>query len=317
MVDQHKSVKLGEIIREFKLEILRTAPDYKNLPLRALDINRPGLPLTGFFEHFDTERLLLIGLTEHTYLSDLTPEQRRERFDRLLAYPVPALILTRGLEPFPECMELAKKYDRTVLRSTLRTSVFMSSLISSLYNHLAPQITQSGVMLEVYGEGVLIQGESGVGKSEVAIELLKRGHRLVADDAVEIKETSRHTLVATAPELIRGYMELRGIGVIDISRLLGMGAIKLTQEIDLVVNLEPWDDKAVYDRFGLESHFTEILGVKVPAATIPVKPGRNLASIVEVAAMNNRNRKMGHNAAQELTERMDRLFAQQAEGGDN
>ncbi|MCI8436184.1 MAG: HPr(Ser) kinase/phosphatase [Lawsonibacter sp.] len=317
MSEQHNSVKLGEIIREFNLEILRTAPDYENVPLRALDINRPGLPLTGFFEHFDTERLLLIGLTEHTYLSDLPAEQRRERFDRLMSYPVPALILTRGLDLPGECMEMAEKHDRTVLRSTQRTAPFMSSLISRLYSRLAPEITRSGVMLEVYGEGILIQGESGVGKSEVAIELLKRGHRLVADDAVEIKETSRHTLMATSPELIRGYMELRGIGVIDIGRLLGMGAIKLNQEIDLVVNLEPWDDKAVYDRFGLESHFTEILGVKVPAATIPVKPGRNLASIVEVAAMNNRNRKMGHNAAQELTDRMDKLFQEQLEGGAN
>ena len=313
MAEQRKGVKLGEIIQEFELEILCAAPDYENVPLRALDINRPGLPLTGFFEHFDTERLLLIGLTEHTFLSGLTWERRRESFDRLLAYPVPALILTRGLEAFPECLEMAEKHGRTVLRSTQQTSVF----ISSLFNHLAPQITQSGVMLEVYGEGVLIQGESGVGKSEVAIELLKRGHRLVADDAVEIKVTSRDTLLATAPDLIRGYMELRGIGVIDISRLLGMGAIKLTQQVDMVVNLEPWDDTAVYDRFGLESHFTEILGVKVPAATIPVKPGRNLASIVEVAAMNNRNRKMGHNAAQELTNRMDQLFAEQMEGRAN
>ena len=227
---------------------------------------------------------------------------------------MPALILTRGMEPYPECIEMAKKHDRTVLRSTQQTSVFLSALIGSLYNRLAPQITRSGVMLEVHGEGVLIQGESGVGKSEVAIELIKRGHRLVADDAVEIKETSHHTLVATSPELIRGYMELRGIGVIDISRLLGMGAIKLSQEIDMVVNLEPWDDSAVYDRFGLESHFTEIMGVKVPCSTIPVKPGRNLASIVEVAAMNNRNRKMGHNAAQELTNRMDKIFAEQLEG---
>ena len=316
MSEQKKSVRLGDIVREFDLEILQAGQDYENVPLRALDINRPGLPLTGFFEHFDTERLLLIGLTENTYLGGLTSQQRRESFERLLSYPVPALILTRGLEPFPECMELAKKYDRTVLRSTLQTSIFMSSLISSLYNHLAPQITRSGVMMEVYGEGVLIQGESGVGKSEVAIELLKRGHRLVADDAVEIKETSRHTLIATAPELIRGYMELRGIGVIDISRLLGMGAIKLSQEIDLVINLEPWDDKAMYDRFGLESHFTEIMSVKVPMVTIPVKPGRNLAAIVEVAAMNNRNRKMGHNAAQELTNRMDALFAEQLEGGE-
>ena len=316
MSEQKKSVRLGDIVREFDLEILQAGQDYENVPLRALDINRPGLPLTGFFEHFDTERLLLIGLTENTYLGGLTSQERRESFERLLAYPVPALILTRGLEPFPECMELAKKYDRTVLRSTLQTSIFMSSLISSLYNHLAPQITRSGVMMEVYGEGVLIQGESGVGKSEVAIELIKRGHRLVADDAVEIKETSHHTLVATSPELIRGYMELRGIGVIDISRLLGMGAIKLSQEIDLVINLEPWDDKAMYDRFGLESHFTEIMSVKVPMVTIPVKPGRNLAAIVEVAAMNNRNRKMGHNAAQELTNRMDKLFAEQLEGGE-
>ncbi len=315
MSEQKTSVKLGEIIQEFNLEVLRGAENYERVPLRALDINRPGLPLTGFFEHFDTERLLLIGLTENTYLSNLTPERRRESFDRLLAYPVPALILTRGLEPFPECLEMADKHDRTVLRSSLQTSAFMSALIGSLYNHLAPQITRSGVMMEIYGEGVLIQGESGVGKSEVSIELLKRGHRLVADDAVEIKETSRHTLMATAPELIRGYMELRGIGVIDIVRLLGMGAIKPDQEIDLVINLEPWDDQAVYDRFGLESHFTEILSVKVPAITIPVKPGRNLASIVEVAAMNNRNRKMGHNAAQELTNRMDRLFQEKlAEG---
>ena len=313
MAELSKTVKLREIIQEFNMEIIQKGSSYENVPLRALDVNRPGLPLTGFFEHFDTDRLLLIGLTEQAYLGGLSSEQRRERFDRLLSYPVPALILTRGMEPYPECIEMAKKHDRTVLRSTQQTSVFLSALIGSLYNRLAPQITRSGVMLEVHGEGVLIQGESGVGKSEVAIELLKRGHRLVADDAVEIKETSHHTLVASAPELIRGYMELRGIGVIDISRLLGMGAIKLSQEIDLVINLEPWDDKAVYDRFGLESHFTEILGVKVPAATIPVKPGRNLASIVEVAAMNNRNRKMGHNAALELTNRMDRMFQQQLE----
>ena len=299
MAELSKTVKLREIIQEFNLEIIQKGSSYENVPLRALDVNRPGLPLTGFFEHFDTDRLLLIGLTEQAYLGGLSSEQRRERFDRLLSYPVPALILTRGMEPYPECIEMAKKHDRTVLRSTQQTSVFLSALIGSLYNRLAPQITRSGVMLEVHGEGVLIQGESGVGKSEVAIELLK--------------ETSHHTLVASAPELIRGYMELRGIGVIDISRLLGMGAIKLSQEIDLVINLEPWDDKAVYDRFGLESHFTEILGVKVPAATIPVKPGRNLASIVEVAAMNNRNRKMGHNAALELTNRMDRMFQQQLE----
>ena len=308
MAEHTKSVKLGEIIREFDLEILHKGPDYEDTPLTTLDVNRPGLPLSGFFEHFDTRRLLVIGLTEHTFLNQMTPEERRTSFDKLLAYPVPALILTRALEPYPECMEMAIKHDRTVLRTAEHTSAFMSRLIGSLFNHLAPQITRSGVLMEIYGEGVLIQGESGVGKSEVAIELIKRGHRLIADDAVVIKETNHQTLQASAPELIQGYMELRGIGVIDVSRLMGMGAIKLSQQIDLVINLEPWDDNAIYDRFGLESAFTEILGIKVPAVTIPVKPGRNLASIVEVAAMNNRNRRMGHNAALELTHRMDAHF---------
>lgn len=313
MAESQYSVKLGEIIKEFELEVLCAGPKYENVPLRSVDVNRPGLPLTGFFEHFDTRRLLLIGLTEWTYLADLSEEERRERFSKLLAYPVPALILTRGLEPYPECLEMARLHGRTVLRTKERTSAFMSDLIGSLYNHLAPRITCHGVMLEVYGEGILIQGESGVGKSEVAIELIKRGHRLIADDAVEIKQTTRGMLQATAPELIRHYMELRGIGVIDVHHLFGMGAIKVKQDIHLVINLEPWDDEAVYDRLGLESTYTELLGVKIPAVTIPVKPGRNLASIVEVAAMNNRNRKMGHNAALELTERMDRHFAAQME----
>ncbi len=309
-----KCVKLGEIIREFNLEILHEGADYANIPLRTLDVNRPGLPLSGFFEHFDTQRMLVVGLTEMTFLENMTSERRQESFDRLLAYPVPALILTRGMEPFVECMESAKKYGRTVLRTPQQTSAFMSSLIGSLANHLAPNITRSGVMLEVYGEGVLIQGESGVGKSEVAIELIKRGHRIIADDAVEIKVTSRGKLDATAPELIRHYMELRGIGVIDVRRLFGMGAIKNNQQIDLVINLELWKEHAVYDRLGMDISTTEILGVEVPYMTIPVKPGRNLASIVEVAAMNNRNRKMGHNAALELSRRMDAHFAKMNEG---
>jgi len=314
-MSQQKCVKLGEIIREFNLEILQEGSNCANVPLRTLDVNRPGLPLSGFFEHFDTKRLLVIGLTETTFLEGMTPERRQESFNRLLAYPVPALILTRGIEPFPECMEAAKKYDRTVLRTQEQTSAFMSSLIGSLANHLAPCITRSGGMLEVYGEGVLIQGESGVGKSEVAIELIKRGHRIIADDAVEIKVTNLGTLVATAPELIRHYMELRGIGVIDVRRLFGMGAIKNEQTIDLVINLEPWNEKAVYDRLGLDGSTTNILGVEVPSLTIPVKPGRNLASIVEVAAMNNRNRKMGHNAALELSKKMDEHFSKLAEEG--
>ena len=308
MSESPYSVKLGDIISEFGLEVLRAGPDYENVPLRTVDVNRPGLPLTGFFQHFDTKRLLLLGLTETTYLQDLSPARRRESFERLFSYPVPALIITRGLSAFPECLEMADKYGRTVLRTQQRTSTFMSVLIGSLFNKLAPRITRSGVMMEVYGEGVLLQGESGVGKSEVAIELIKRGHRIVADDAVEIKATSHGTLEATAPELIRHYMELRGIGVIDVRRLFGMGAIKIEQQIDLVINLEPWDDTAVYDRLGLDTKETELLGVKLPYIVLPVKPGRNLASIVEVAAMNNRNRFLGHNAALELTQRMDRHF---------
>jgi HPr kinase/phosphorylase len=293
------------------LEVLNQGPDYENVPLRVVDVNRPGLPLSGFFEHFDTKRLLLIGLTEHTFLEGMEPEQRRESFERLLAYPVPALIITRGLEAFPECLEMARKHGRTILRTQAQTSTFMSALIGSLYARLAPCITRSGVMMEIYGEGVLIQGESGVGKSEVAIELIKRGHRIIADDAVEIRETTHGTLEATAPELIRDYMELRGIGVIDVRRLFGMGAIKDKQKIDLVIHLEPWNEKTVYDRLGMDMVYTEIMGVKIPMLTIPVKPGRNLASIVEVAAMNNRHRKFGFNAAEELARRVD----QRASGG--
>ena len=310
MSDSSKFVPLGEIIKEFDLEILCQGPDYEKVPLRTVDVNRPGLPLGGFFEHFDTKRLLLIGLTEHTFLENMTPEERMERFDRLLSYPVPALIITRGLEAYPECLEMANKHGRTVLRTEQQTSTFMSALISSLYNHLAPCITRHGVMMEIYGEGVMIQGESGVGKSEVAIELIKRGHRIIADDAVEIKLTERGTLMASSPALIRHYMELRGIGIIDVRRLFGMGAVKDDQRIDMILKLEPWDDKAFYDRLGLEMATTdELLGVSLPVVTIPVKPGRNLAVIVEVAAMNNRNRKMGHNAAQELTMRMDEEFS--------
>lgn len=308
MTETQNSVRLGEIIKEFHLELLHEGEDYQNIPLRTLDVNRPGLPLSGFFEHFDTKRLLVMGLTETTYVSGMGEERRRESFDRLLSYPVPALIYTRGIDPFPECMEMARKYGRTVLRTQEQTSAFMSSLIGSLYNHLAPRITRSGVMMEIYGEGVLFQGESGVGKSEVAIELIKRGHRIIADDAVEIKVTNHNTLMGSAPDLIRHYMELRGIGVVDVRSLFGMRVTKMEQEIELVVTLEPWDDHAVYDRFGLEGATTEILDVEVPAVTIPVKPGRNLASILEVAAINNRSRKLGHNAALELTQRMDEHF---------
>ena len=304
MAEHTKSVKLGEIIREFDLEILHKGPDYEDTPLTTLDVNRPGLPLSGFFEHFDTRRLLVIGLTEHTFLNQMTPEERRTSFDKLLSYPVPALILTRALEPYPECMEMAIKHDRTVLRTAEHTSAFMSRLIGSLFNHLAPQITRSGVLMEIYGEGVLIQGESGVGKSEVAIELIQRGHRIIADDAVELRRVSNRSILGTAPENIRHFIELRGVGIINVARVFGIGAVKMSQEVDLVVELEPWDKKKSYNRTGLESETIDILGVAVPSTVIPVMPGRNLAVILEAAAINNRQKKMGYNAARELFEKL-------------
>ena len=305
MSESKYSVTLGQIIKEFDLEVLCAAPNYEEVPLHTVDVNRPGLPLSGFFEHFDTKRLLLMGLTETAFVAGMTPEQRKESFERLLEYPVPGLIITRGLVAFPECLEAARAHGRTVLRTKAQTSAFMSALIGSLYNYLAPRITRSGVMMEIYGEGVLIQGESGVGKSEVAIELIKRGHRIIADDAVEIRETNHGTLEANAPELIRHYMELRGIGVIDVRQLFGMSAIMEESRIDLVVQFEQWDETKFYDRLGIEDHHIDIMGVEIPCVTIPVRPGRNLASIVEVAAMNNRHRRYGFNAAQELAQRVD------------
>lgn len=306
-------IKLGVIIKEFDLDVILAASNYEQVPLETLDINRPGLPLAGFLDHFDTKRLLVIGQTEYAYLENMTTEERTQSFERLLSYPVPGIIYTRGVDPFPEFIEIAKKHNHTVLRTSLPTSMFISQLISSLYSHLSPCITRSGVLMEIYGEGVLLQGISGVGKSEVAIELIKRGHRLVADDAVEITEINPGVLEGKAPELIEHYMELRGIGLVNVKQLFGMGAIKTRKTIELVIILEPWDDNAVYDRLGLEVTYTELLGIDLPSVTIPVKPGRNLASIVEVAAMNNRNREMGHNAALELSNKMDVHFKKQEE----
>ena len=313
-VESHYSVKLGKLIEEFELEVLRGAEGYEDLAIQREDVNRPGLQLDGFFDYFDCSRIQVIGRVETTYLSQLSPEERAKSFDRLLAYEIPALVITRGMEPFPECMEMAQKYDRTILRTPETTSAFMGGLITALRNYLAPRITRHGVLVEVYGEGVLLLGESGVGKSETAIELVKRGHRLVADDAVEIKRVGVKRLVGSAPELIRHYIELRGIGVVDVQQLFGMSAVREDQDIDLVVNLEQWNDNTMYDRLGLENLYTVILDVKVPALTVPVKPGRNLAIIVEVAAMNNRHKKMGYNAAQAFTEQINEHFDQALSG---
>lgn len=304
------NVKLTKLIEDFDLEILHSSADYEKTLIQAEDVNRPGLQLAGFFDYFDPKRLQLIGKVETTYLDGFTSEERRQKFDALMSRDIPALILTRGIEPFPECMEMAEKYGRTVLRTQEVTSEFLSTLVASLKVYLSPRITRHGVLVEVYGEGVLLLGESGVGKSETAIELIKRGHRLIADDAVEIKKVTAKTLMGSAPELIRHYIELRGIGVIDVRRLFGMSAVKEEQEINLVINLEPWKDGMLYDRLGLENLYTTILDVQVPTLTIPVKPGRNLAVIIEVAAMNNRHKKMGYNAALEFTKQINQHFDQ-------
>lgn len=309
------SVPLGNIAEEFELKLLRGAEGWAESLIRTADVNRPALQLTGFFDYFDPKRIQIIGKVEDTYLGGLTKEERRISFDRLLSQPIPALILTRDMEPWDECMEMAEKYDRTILCTKEVTSEFMSSIIYYLTRALCPRITRHGVLLEIYGEGVLLIGESGVGKSETAIELVKRGHRLIADDAVEIKRISNQRIVGSAPELIRHYMELRGIGVIDVRQLFGMSAVKDSQGIDLVVNLEQWKDGAMYDRLGLDNLYTSILDVKIPSITVPVKPGRNLAIIVEVAAMNNRHKKMGYNAAQAFTKQINDHFDQSLSAG--
>ena len=302
------SVPLKQLVDEFKLTIAYRSTDYEEIRIMVDEVSRPGLPLTGFFEHFEALRLEVLGYVEMTYLEDQTPEHRLKIFDRLFAYKIPAMVISRGQKPHPECIEMAKKHDITILLAQESTSYIISNLITSLKNALAPRITRHGVLVEIYGEGILITGESGIGKSETAVELLKRGHRLIADDAVEIKKMSASRLVGAAPSLIRNYIELRGIGVIDVANLFGMGAIKEETIINFVVNIVPWEAGMHYDRMGLEEHYVEILGVKVPCAAIPASPGRNLAVILEVAAMNSRQKRMGYNAALEFSQQLDRHF---------
>lgn len=303
-------VLLGRIIQELNLEVIYAPENYQNIQIRTEDVNRPGLQLAGFFDYFVPQRIQLIGMVENTYLTNLTSEERRVSFERLFTYDIPAMIIAHGAEAFPECIEMAQKYGRVILRTPESTTNIMSATISFLRTMLCPRITRHGVLVEVYGEGLLILGESGVGKSETAIELVKRGHRLIADDAVEIRRISRRRLTGAAPEMLRNYLELRGIGVVDVHRLFGMSAVKKDSAIDLIVNLELWKDDTVYDRLGTEEQYTTIFDVNVPTLTIPVKPGRNLAVIIEVAAMNNRNKKMGYNAAQEFTKQINEHFDQ-------
>ena len=307
MVDTY-CVPLTTLVNEFHLEVVYEATDYQSIRLTVADVARPGLQLAGYFDHFEPMRLQVVGNVEVSYLQKLTRNERTIIFDRLFSYKFPAMIIARNIQPDPECLQMAKKHNVTVLRSAEATSDIISAVIAYLNAALAPRITRHGVLMEVYGEGLLIIGESGIGKSETAVELVKRGHRLIADDAVEIKKISENSLRGSAPELIRNYVELRGVGIVNVAKLFGMGAVKTDNEINLVVNIVPWNTHEVYDRLGLEDQYMEILGVKVPMNTIPVTPGRNLAVILEVAAMNNRQRKLGYNAAVEFTEQINRHF---------
>ena len=311
------SVKLSQLVEEFGLKKVYTPPDFESVRIVTPDLNRPGMQLVGFFSHFDNERIQLMGTVEIMYLKTLPSSERRKIFAELMKRHIPALIICHSMQIYPECLEMAEKYQVSLLATDLDTSVFEAELITSLNIYLGPRITRHGTMLEVYGEGILLTGESGVGKSETAIELVKRGHRLIADDAVEIKKISYRTLFAESPPLIQHYIELRGIGVVDVMRLFGMGAIKSRQEMDLIINIETWQDGMMYDRLGLENQYTTLLGVQVPIMKIPVKPGRNLAVIIEVAAMNNRQKKLGFNSAQELTERINAHFAETMREGRN
>ena len=294
------TIPLSKIIHELQLETAFLPKSADDILIQSRDVVRPGMELNGYHEYFDPNRIAVLGRAEMYMLESLKPERRAMALDSYLSLKPPAVIVARGIDPGKDFMEIAETYHVPVLRTTESTSNVVASLVAYLNVELAPRITRHGVLVEVYGEGILLVGDSGVGKSETAIELIKRGHRLIADDAVEIRRVSSKSLVGQSPENIRHFIELRGIGIINARRIFGMGAVKLQEKIDMCINLEIWDATKVYDRMGIDSEYTEILGIKVPVMTIPVKPGRNLAIIIEVAAMNNRQKKMGYNAAYEL-----------------
>ena len=309
MSNKNTSLKLSYLVEKLGLKTVYVpgggSENCDDIDIITSEVNRPGLALTGYFTDFEKDRLQLMGNAEHGYLESLTPDDRKAKVDALFSRKFPALIICQGIKAIPEITESAKKYEIPLLGTEEPTSNVMSSVISLLSVKLAPQVTRHGVLVEVYGEGILMLGESGVGKSEAAMELLKRGHRLVADDAVEIKRVSNRTLVGTSPEIIRHLIELRGIGIVDDRQIFGMGAVKESEKIDLVLSLENWSQDTKYDRFGLEYEQYDILGLQVPMITIPIKPGRNLAVIIEVAAMNNRLKRLGYNAAAELNKRLE------------
>lgn len=299
-MDTQYSVSLNKIIETHGFEVAYAPDDMNNRAVISPDVNRPGLIFSGFYEFFDSHRIQFLGAQEMTYLKMFTPDELKGKVKLLMSMKPVAVLLTRDQE-FPEAFyEYAKEYEVPLLKSKDSTSNCMSTLISYLNIELAPRITRHGVFVEVHGEGVLILGESGVGKSETALELIKRGHRLIADDAVEIRRTSSRTIVGSAPDNIRHFIELRGVGIINARRIFGVGAVKLTEKIDMVIQLEPWEEGKTYERLGIDSEYTNILGIEVPISVVPVQPGRNLSIIIEAAAMNNRQKKMGYNAARQL-----------------
>ncbi|WP_069997294.1 HPr(Ser) kinase/phosphatase [Cellulosilyticum sp. I15G10I2] len=299
-------VTVSQLKEQFKLELLTPDIDYKDRKITVCDVNRPALQLAGFFDYFDATRLQIIGKVEHTYLEKISEEERDKKIKRLMSYKeIPCIILCREeIEPF-ECMvACAKENGIPIFKTDLPTTSFLAEANRWLHVELAPRISMHGVLVDIYGEGVLITGESGIGKSETALELVRRGHRLVADDAVEIKQVSANTLLGCAPEVIRHFIEVRGIGIVDIKQIFGVGSVKEMKNIDLVIRLELWDQNKQYDRLGLINEYTDILGIKVVTNSIPIRPGRNIAIICETAAINFRQKKMGYNAAEALNDRV-------------
>ena len=303
-MDELYSVKLSKVISEFSLETLYVPDLPDDINITCSRVNRPGLQIVGFYDYYEQARMQIIGKVENMYLSKLPKQERIDKLDVFFSTEPAGVIYTSSLPVEDEIVALAEKYKIPLMRTSKSTSDFMAALIAFLNVELGPRITRHGVLVEVYGEGVLLLGDSGIGKSETAIELLKRGHRLIADDAVEIKRVSATTLIGRAPDIIRHYVELRGVGIVDVRRLFGMGAVKDSEKIDLVINLENWQNDKMYDRLGLDDQFTDILGISVPSIVLPVCPGRNLSVVVEVAAMNHRQKKMGYNTAEEFNKRL-------------
>lgn len=303
------SVKLNKVIEKMKLENLTPDIDIEHIKVTQPDINRPALQMAGYFEHFDATRLQIIGFVEYTYMESMTEERKEEVYSKLLSFDIPAIVYCRDLRPDEVFLKKANEHGIPILATKMSTSDFMAEIIRWLNVKLAPCISVHGVLVDVYGEGVLITGESGIGKSEAALELIKRGHRLVTDDVVEIRKVSDDTLIGTAPDITKHFIELRGIGIVDVKTLFGVSSVKDTQGIDLVIKLEDWDKDKEYDRLGLEEEYTEYLGNKIVCHSIPIRPGRNLAIICESAAVNHRQKKMGYNAAQELYTRVQNQLA--------